>query len=88
MDDSIQSRVARATVTVINDEKSGAKGRGFLVHGGYILTAAHCIPWTLEGTMTLEDCILVTLIATDDRRLRGQVLAVEPVLRHCRYRMP
>jgi S1-C subfamily serine protease len=79
VDDSIQSRIARATVTVVKDEASDSKGRGFLVHGGYVLTAAHCVPWSGEGEMALGDRFLVTIIAADGSRLKGQVLAVEPV---------
>ncbi len=79
MDDSIRSRVARATVTVVNNEELGNDGRGFFVRGRYVLTAAHCIPWTSDGTMALQDSIPVTVIAADGRRLDGQVLAIEPI---------
>jgi S1-C subfamily serine protease len=74
-----RSRVARATVTIFKDEESGPIGQGFLVHGGYILTAAHCVPWSGEGQMPLGEYFLVTVIAADGRRLTGQVVAVEPV---------
>ena len=79
VDDLIRNRITLATVTVINDEKSGSKGRGFLVYGGYILTAAHCIPWSVEGLMALDVPFLVEIITADRSRLRGQVVAVEPV---------
>ena len=66
-------------MTVIKDEESGNKGRGFLVHGGYVLTAAHCVPWSGEGEMPLGDRFFVTIIAADGSRLKGQVVGVEPV---------
>jgi S1-C subfamily serine protease len=66
-------------VTVINDKEAGSKGRGFLVHGGYILTAAPCIPWSNEGLMALDVPFLVKIITADGSQLVGQILAVEPV---------
>ena len=79
MDDSIRRRVALATVTVVKDEEADSKGRGFLVPGGYVLTAAHCLPWSGEGEMPLGDHFLVTIIVADGSRLKGEVVAVEPV---------
>jgi S1-C subfamily serine protease len=79
MDDSTRNRIRLATVTVINDEEAGSKGRGFVVPGSYIVTAAHCVPWSVEGLMALDDYFLVKIITADGIRLTGQVVAVEPV---------
>ena len=75
MDDSIRHRVTIATVTVLNNEEPD--GRGFLVHGGYILTAAHLVPWGRECEMVLGFPFLVTIVTADGRRLKGEVVAVE-----------
>ena len=50
MDDRIRKRIENATVTIT---KLG--GRGVLVSNGIILTAAHCINWSVEGGMVLGD---------------------------------
>ena len=79
LNDLIRKQIERATVTVIANEKEDNAGRGFLVQGGYILTAAHCVPWSGDGRMPLGDFFLVKIITADGSRLTGQVVAVEPV---------
>jgi len=46
MDDEARVRVERATVRL-----PGNGGRGALVPGRFVLTAAHCVRWTERGTM-------------------------------------
>jgi len=54
-------------------------GRGVLVPGGFILTAAHCIRWSLEGGMALGDDYVEKAKTADGEVLQLSVLAVEPV---------
>ena len=76
-----RERTRLATVQVIENEEAGNTGQGFIVHGGYILTAAHCVPWSGQGQMPLRFgyYFLVNMITADGQRLTGQVVAVEPV---------
>src|SRR5438093_7461648 len=46
MDQDTKARIAGATVRL-----SALGGRGVLVPGGMIITAAHCIRWSNEGDM-------------------------------------
>lgn len=66
-------RVKAATVKVI---KRG--GQGVLVHGGLILTAAHCVEFSCEGGMVLGDYYIED-IETGGGILQVAPLAVEPV---------
>lgn len=68
-----RERVAKATIRL---PKKG--GQGVVVANGLILTAAHCIDWSPGGGMVLGDFFLETIVC-DGRRIRGAVLAVEPV---------
>lgn len=53
IDNNTKSIIEKATVTIL-----GKGGRGVLVSGGFILTAAHCLNISLEGGMVLgEHCI-------------------------------
>lgn len=54
-------------------------GRGVIVPGGYILTAAHCVSWDTEGGMTLGDFYFQEVKTSDGQTLSTSVLAVEPV---------
>lgn len=78
MNDSIRNRIKLATVTVIHGDEADF-GKGFFVPGGFILTAAHCVPWSGEGQMPLGDFFHVAIIAADGTKLTGEVIAVEVV---------
>jgi S1-C subfamily serine protease len=53
-------------------------GQGVLVSGGFVLTAAHCVEWSTEGDMALDDH-LATVKPTKGRSFRAAIYAVEPV---------
>jgi len=65
--------VERATVKL--PEKGG---QGVLVTGGVIMTAAHCIDCTCDGSMVLGDYFIIE-IETTSQNLKVQPLAVEPI---------
>ena len=67
-------RVARATVRL---RETG--GRGVLVPGGFVVTAAHCINWDGHGGMVLGDPYLTKIVTASGEELVLQVHAVEPV---------
>jgi len=73
LDDLIQAKVAAATVSL---PRLG--GQGVLVSGNLILTAAHCIGWTSEGWMALEDDY-VEEIKTAEQNLKTRPLALDPI---------
>jgi hypothetical protein len=68
-----RARVKAATVLL---KKLG--GRGVLVPGGFILTAAHCIKWKGTGGV-LGDYSLEPILTSDGRKFLASVCAVEPV---------
>jgi hypothetical protein len=68
------ANVERAVVEILN----GGGGRGVLVPGGYILTAAHCIYWDFSGDMVLSD-YYENVETADGISLVLKVVAVEPV---------
>jgi hypothetical protein len=71
----VKTRVARATVRL-----SRTGGRGVLVPGGYVLTAAHCIKWVGTGRMLLLGDHFVEEVKTaDSRKFLLSPHAVEPV---------
>ena len=70
---SIQKDVARAVVSICSKG-----GRGVLVPGNLILTAAHCVNWSCDGGMVLGERFIET-IRIEERELKMQPLAVEPV---------
>jgi hypothetical protein len=70
----VLDRVKRAVVRL---PKLG--GRGVLVPGGFILTAAHCVSWELSGRMALGYDFLEPAVTAAGRKLRLSVYAVEPV---------
>jgi hypothetical protein len=67
-------RAAMATVTITRK-----RGKGVLVNGGLILTAAHCITYHCEGQMVLGDYYIETIKTAGGKLLKAQPLAVEPV---------
>jgi hypothetical protein len=71
---ALRARVKAATVRLT---KRG--GQGVLVSGGYILTAAHCIKWSLEDADMVQGGPFSEEVKTRDRRkFKARVVAVEP----------
>lgn len=68
-----QELVSAATVTLPRSQ-----GQGVLVHGGFVLTAAHCIKWSTGGGMTLGDHCL-ELVNKQELVFPLAVVAVEPL---------
>lgn len=73
LNDHLRNTVEKATVDFL--EKGG---RGVLVEGGFILTAAHCIKCTCEGDMVLGDDFTIN-IQTYDNSFKIDTFAVEPM---------
>src|SRR5947207_2608359 len=71
---AVKERVRRATVRFTR-----MGGRGVLVPGGIILTAAHCIGWNADGSMVLDSRNLEQLVNASGKKLLVDVTAVEPV---------
>lgn len=69
--------VEAATVTVFTKDRG--TGLGFLVAGGLIVTAAHCVDFDIEGQMALGDYYLQSIETSDGRRFLVSPLFVEPV---------
>lgn len=76
MDASLKCRIEAATLTV--ETKARGTGRGVLVNGGFILTAAHCVDCAFEGEMILGDHYLQTVVSKDGKRLKVSPVAVDP----------
>lgn len=74
MDDAQKVRVEAATVKLLE-----LGGQGVLVPGGYILTAAHCVNWSIKGGMVLGDFCLHRIQTADGELLDVTPYAVEPV---------
>lgn len=70
--DKIKADIERATVTI---RKKG--GRGVLVGGNLILTAAHCIRFMCDGAMVLGDVFDEEIVTADDT-LKVAPVVVEP----------
>jgi hypothetical protein len=68
------ARVFNATVRL--DDKGG---QGVLVHGGVILTAAHCIKWSGEGGMALGDYSVENVTTKSGAHLKVGPWAADPV---------
>lgn len=70
-------RAAVENATVQTSASGG--GQGVLVPGGFILTAAHCITYTIDGRIVLGDWTVEVITTRDGRTIRVAPLAVEPV---------
>jgi S1-C subfamily serine protease len=72
-------RVRAAIVTV--EKEPDNTGQGFLMCGGLILTAAHCIPWGERDvvSLVLGDPLLVYVRAPGGDRFRAELVAADPV---------
>jgi len=66
--------IVKATVTIT---KLG--GRGVLVPGDLILTAAHCIKYDLTGGMVLGDYYIEEIETFDKEKIKASPLAIEPI---------
>jgi Trypsin-like peptidase domain len=75
LSEQMQHIIAQACVTVISHD---GRGQGVLVAGGLVLTAAHCVAFTTDGTMVLGDYFIHELQTTHGP-LKVQPVAVEPV---------
>ncbi|MBM4069898.1 MAG: trypsin-like peptidase domain-containing protein [Planctomycetes bacterium] len=73
---SVKARVEAATVKLTQ-----LGGRGVLVQGGYILTAAHCIAGCIDWSSDLERISegYIHVETHDRRKIRVSVCALEPV---------
>jgi hypothetical protein len=69
----IQRTIERACVTLVKHI-----GRGVVIPGNLVLTAAHCVAYTTEGAMALGDYDIEEL-QTIQGSVKCQPLAVEPV---------
>jgi len=75
LSDALQKKIESAVVRI-----EGKKGRGTLIHGEFVLTAAHCIDCEYDGTMFQGlGQHLETVVTQDGRSFRMAPCAVEPV---------
>jgi S1-C subfamily serine protease len=72
---ALQKRVIAATVKLTDKG-----GQGVLVPGGYVMTAAHCVPFDTDGSMTLDSMTLTGVQTVGGKKFRMNVLAVEAVM--------
>lgn len=77
LSDEQKSRIVAATVTVETAERGN--GRAFLVAGGYLLTAAHCVDFDLEGGLALGDYLLQFVETVSGQRFRVSPVMIDPV---------
>jgi hypothetical protein len=68
------ARVLDATVRI---DRLG--GQGVLVHGGFILTATHCMNWAGDGRMALGDHPIEAITTKDGKHLSVWLYAADPV---------
>jgi hypothetical protein len=54
-------------------------GQGVLVPGGLIVTAAHCVNWSIEGGMVLGDYYIEEIETCTHDKLKTAPMAIEPV---------
>lgn len=66
--------IVEATVTV-----SQLGGRGVLVPGNIILTAAHCVKYDLSGPMVLGDFYIEEIKTLGQEKIKLSPLAIEPL---------
>lgn len=69
-----RERIEKATVRL-----TGKGGQGVVVPGMLIMTAAHCIKFSIEGGMVLGDYFVEAIELNNGRQILAQVYAVEPV---------
>jgi hypothetical protein len=76
LSEQMQRAIAQACVTIVKPD--GARGRGVLVPGQMVLTAAHCVTYTNDATMALGEHFS-EMLQTAQGELQVAPLAVEPV---------
>jgi len=64
LNEIIRRRVEAATVAIRQPDGQWG-GQGVVVFGGYILTAAHCLPWALKSKLWLGDLVTVEFRSRD-----------------------
>lgn len=72
-----KSRIEAATLTVATAERGN--GRAFLVAGGYLLTAAHCVDFDFDGGIVLGDYLLQWVETSAGKRFRVSPIMTDPV---------
>jgi hypothetical protein len=70
----LKDKIAQATVTITQ-----LGGRGVLVDGNILLTAAHCVNYSIEGKIVLGDHFIEEIETRQGRKLKVGPIAVEPV---------
>jgi hypothetical protein len=73
---SHEARARTRAATVSLPDKGG---QGVLVHGGFVLTAAHCIEWSGDGEMVREDHNLVRVKPRTSAAFKLNVCALDPL---------
>lgn len=73
--DEYKNIVEKATISF----ESRYGGRGVLVPGNMIITAAHCVSYNLDGSMATGDRFIEEISTFSNIQLKAQPLAVEPV---------
>jgi V8-like Glu-specific endopeptidase len=79
-----EGQVNRGTNKFIDVEKATVAlqnkgGQGVLVNGNLILTAAHCVTFSLEGSMTQGDHYIEEIKTKDGAVLKVAPIAIEPL---------
>jgi hypothetical protein len=74
MNEQMRAEIERAVVTLL-----AKGGRGILVNGGVVLTAAHCVEYKTEGEMILGDFFLEDIETSQGDSFKIEPYAVEPV---------
>jgi len=72
---TFRDTVEKATVTIW---KGKPHGRGVLVEGNLILTAAHCLDCSCDGSMVMSEHLPVEIQTCDGKKLLTNKIAVEP----------
>ena len=72
---TFRDTVEKATVTI---RKGEGHGRGVLVEGNLILTAAHCLDCSCDGSMVMNEHLLVEIKTCDGMKLLTNKIAIEP----------
>ena len=66
--------IEKATVVLL-----GTGGLGILVSNNFIITAAHCIDYSINGEMVLGEYYIEEIVTSMNSKLKVTPLAVEPV---------
>jgi len=69
--------VEKATVVLLR--KGRRRGQGVLVNGNLIVTAAHCVTFSIKGGMALRDYYIEEIKTKDGAVLKVRPIAIEPL---------